>query len=260
MCEPAALSVEMHGLELTSPAPALLIGPAIGTTAQMWHPVLPYLTDLRVILYSHRGHGGSQAPSGPYALTDLVGDLLAVMDQLGIDTAHHVGAGLGGLVAMQLALTGPERVSSLTTVASSAHPGDRDSWLERAAAARAHGLAPMSAASMQRWFTADFQEDPAAREVQLAFLGVDPQGYAGCCEALADVDLRSGLGAITVPTLVLAGDSDEELPLPHSEAIAAGIPGARLEVVEHSAHLPPTQQPRAVAELLRAFLGLPRLG
>ncbi len=255
--QPARLSVELHGLQLSSDTSALVLGPAIGTTAQMWHPVLPYLTDVPVVLYSMRGHGGSEFGPGPYSLSELADDVVAVMDQLGLGRAHHAGVSLGGMVAMELGLRHPERVRSLCIIASSAHPGNRDSWIERAATAREHGLAGLADASMERWFTADFLEDPEARATHLAFLGVEPEAYAACCEALADIDLRAELGAVTAPTLVIAGADDQALPPAHSQVIADAIPGATMATVAGCAHLPPTQQPRAVAELLRGFLGLP---
>lgn len=252
-----ALSVELHGLELTADAPAILLGPALGTTAEMWHPVLPYLTDARVVIYSPRGHGGSNTPDGPYTIAELADDAAHVLEMCGLESAHHAGVSLGGMIALQLAVSRPETVQSVIAIASSAHPGDPQKWLDRAATVRADGMAPLAQGALDRWFTADFLEDPAARAAQQSLLGVEPEGYAGCCEAISTFDLRGQLGSIEVPTLVLAGADDEALPLPHSEAIAAGVPNSELHIVRHSAHLPPTQQPRAVADRLRAFLGLP---
>ncbi|MFV0458888.1 MAG: alpha/beta fold hydrolase [Actinomycetales bacterium] len=253
------LSVELHGRELSADVPVLVLGPSLGTTAAMWHPVLPYLQDVRVAIYSLRGHGGSQTPPGPYTLDDLVADVVGVMEQLSLPRAHQVGVSLGGMVALGLATTRPDLVESVVPVASSAHPRNRDQWLQRAAEVRAHGMAAVADSSLQRWFTDDFQSDPEARTAHQNLLAVEAEGYAGCCEALADIDLRQQVTGIEVPALVLAGEQDPAFGPEHAEALRGSLPGARLTVIEHSAHLPPTQQPRAVADALRDFLGLPAI-
>ena len=76
------------------------------------------------------------------------------------------------------------------------------------------------------------------------------EGYAGCCEALAVMDLRDGLSSITAPTLVLAGADDPATPPDKAEAIAAAIPDARLDVVSGAAHLANIEQPEQVSRLL----------
>ena len=82
----------------------------------------------------------------------------------------------------------------------------------------------------------------------------DPEGYAGCCEAIAAMDLRAGLAAVGAPTLVLAGAADPATPPEHGAVIAARIAGARLRVLPDAAHLAAVSRPREVtAELLAHF-------
>jgi 3-oxoadipate enol-lactonase len=76
------------------------------------------------------------------------------------------------------------------------------------------------------------------------------EGYAGCCEALAAMDLRVDLPAISAPTLVIAGGDDPATPPSHAEAIVAAIPTARLEVVADAAHLANIEQPERITRLL----------
>ena len=117
-------------------------------------------------------------------------------------------------------------------------------------------------------FTADFQDlitryawgeiwarpglDRRTRScITLAMLLATPaEGYAGCCEAIAAMDLRAGLGSIAAPTLVVAGADDPATPPAHAEAIVAAIPAARLEVVAGAAHLANIEQPQRVTRLL----------
>ena len=86
---------------------------------------------------------------------------------------------------------------------------------------------------MARWFTPTFAaaHPGVVDRCQAMLLSVPPEGYAGCCEAIAAMDLRPDLPRITAPTLVLAGADDPATPLPHAEAIASLVPQARLEVL-----------------------------
>ena len=76
------------------------------------------------------------------------------------------------------------------------------------------------------------------------------EGYAGCCEAIAAMDLRPMLTRIVAPTLVIAGADDQATPVAYSRAIAAAIPKARLAVVSGAAHLANLEQPERITKLL----------
>ncbi|WP_170825665.1 alpha/beta hydrolase, partial [Sphingobium sp. Ndbn-10] len=82
----------------------------------------------------------------------------------------------------------------------------------------------------------------------------DPQGYAGCCAAIRDMDMRRTVTLIEAPTLVIGGTKDPATPPPHSEALGRSIAGARLTMLE-AAHLANVEQPQAFAEAVTAFLG-----
>jgi 3-oxoadipate enol-lactonase len=80
------------------------------------------------------------------------------------------------------------------------------------------------------------------------------EGYAGCCEAIRDADLRSKLGAIRAPTLVVAGAEDPAAPVEEAQLIRDSIPDARLVVVEQAAHLANVEQPEAVTQAVLEHL------
>ena len=80
------------------------------------------------------------------------------------------------------------------------------------------------------------------------------EGYAGCCEALAALDLRSALPRMAAPTLVIAGAEDRATPPAHAEAIAAAVPNARLELLDGAAHLASVQCPEPVTRLIDEHL------
>ncbi len=78
----------------------------------------------------------------------------------------------------------------------------------------------------------------------------DAEGYASCCEAIAGLDVRAGLHGVTAPTLVIGGAQDPAIPARHSRAIAAAIPGARLEILDPGAHLVSVERAETVTELI----------
>ncbi len=90
--------------------------------------------------------------------------------------------------------------------------------------------------------------------MRAALLAVRPEGYAGCCEALAEMDLRNDLPAIAAPTLVIAGAEDPATPPAHGRLIADTVPGARFEIVPDAMHLANVERPEAVSALLTEFL------
>jgi 3-oxoadipate enol-lactonase len=109
---------------------------------------------------------------------------------------------------------------------------------------------------MERWLTARSRAEAPELEARLraTFLATPPEGYAGCCEAIRDMDLRPALAGIAAPTLVLAGAEDPATPPAWGEAIAAAIPDARLEVLAEAAHLANLEQPDALSSAVAGHL------
>ena len=240
-------------------APVLLLGGSLGTTLAMWEPQLPQLSAThRVIRFEHRGHGASPVPNGPYSIDALGEDVLAMMDRLGIRRAAYCGLSIGGMVGQWLAINAPDRIDSLILICTSAHLPPASAWQDRAAAVRAAGTPEVVADTvLSRWFTAPWAErhpDVISRYRQM-ISGIDPEGYAGCCEAIAGMDLRDGLDRISAPTLVLSGRQDPSIPPPHGEAIARAVAGARLEILDPGAHLLSVERPDDVTALIAGHLG-----
>jgi 3-oxoadipate enol-lactonase len=234
--------------------PTLLLGPSLGSTTAMWEPQVAALAEhFRVVRYDHRGHGGSPAPDGPYELADLGGDVLALLDALGVERSHVGGLSLGGMVAMWLAINAPERVDRLALLCTSAKLGPPSMWQERATAVREAGATSVIAdAVVERWLTAAYaQAHPdLVASLRAMVASIDPVGYAACCGAIERMDLLDELPGIAAPTLVLAAREDPATPPEHAEAIASRIDGARLEVLDDAAHLANVQHPDTVTALL----------
>lgn len=240
-------------------APALLLSNSLGTTTGIWDDLVPLLTQrFFVVRYDHRGHGDSTATPGPYDIELLGRDALAVLDALELPAASVCGLSLGGSVATWLAVHEPERVDRLVLCCCVPRFGDASSWTERAALVREHGPASLLDVLMGRWFSPGFSDPGGAMRarVQAMLAGVDPEGYAGCCEALALMDLGDDLGRIGAPTLVLAGALDPTAPPVAAAGMAAGIASAGLVVLADAAHLAPVEQrDRAVEAIVSHLCG-----
>ncbi|CAM2936042.1 3-oxoadipate enol-lactonase [Prescottella defluvii] len=251
---PCALHHELHG-DPAAP-PVLLLG-SLGSDLHMWDPQIRALSArAHVIAVDHRGHGGSPAPTGPYTIADLGGDVIALLDTLGLDAVHFVGLSLGGAVGQWLAAHHPQRVQTLTVMCTAAQFAPAGPWLDRAAAVRADGVTAIAESVVGRWFTPELaQRDPelVARHVEMVS-GTSDEGYAACCEALSQWDGRADLARIAAPTLVIAAEQDGPTPPSALQAIADGIAGAELHVLSPGAHLANVEQAGAVTRLIERHI------
>jgi 3-oxoadipate enol-lactonase len=239
-------------------APVLLLSGSLGTTLDMWDPQVPALSaSHRVIRFEHRGHGGSPVPTGPYTIEELGRDVVTMLDRLNLSRVSYCGLSIGGMVGQWLAINAPERIDRLILLCTAPYLPPAAAWHERAAAVREAGTPEVVAdAVIGRWFTADYaasHHDVVAR-YRAMISGIDPEGYAGCCEAIAGMDLRAGLPGVTAPTLVVSARQDPSIPPEHGEAIAAAIPGARIEILDPGAHLASVERADAVTALIAEHL------
>lgn len=244
-----SVPVELHHVEAgAADAPPILLAPSVGTTLAMWEPQVAALArHHRVVRFDTRGHGGSPVPAGPYTLADLVGDVVALADRLGLEQFAYAGVSLGGAVGQLLAASHPERVSSLLLCATGPSFGPPEPWHERAARVRAEGMEWLVEQTRDRWFTPRFVREQAqtAQALLGAFVRTPPEGYAACCEALADCDLLPELSRVTAPTRVIAGADDPVSGPEVGGLLARAIPDADLVVLDDAAHLVNVARPEA---------------
>lgn len=228
--------------------PPLVLIHALGLDLRMWSEVIPLLADqFRVIAYDLRGFGAASGAPVANGLADYAADLLALLDQIHIDKAHIVGLSLGGSIALQLALSDPARVETLTLAATTAWPFD--SFTKRAEAAERDGMQAQVSPSLTRWFR---PEDLAmggwavryARDaVERAFVADWVAGW----RALASVNTGKRLADLRVATHIIAG----ELDVSTSPALMRGfldIPGATYEEIANAPHMISLVCPKALAQ------------
>jgi 3-oxoadipate enol-lactonase len=246
-----------YELEGPAAAPALLLLHSLGADAGMWAPQLRGWTQrFRVLRPEVRGHGSS-APGGvpELSIERLARDALAVLDAAQIRCAHWCGLSLGGMTALWAAIHQPERVARLVLCDTSAHLPPPSLWQSRLEAARRDGMAALVPGIIERWFTASFRAcSPEQVEPIRAMLRrVDPWSYAAACAAIRDMDQRAELGRIGAPTLVVCGEQDPATPLPHSQLLCEGIPGAQL-VLLRASHLSNVEAAQDFTAAVEAFL------
>ena len=248
---------ELHWQASGDPdAPALLLSNSLGTRLEMWADQLgPFSERFHVLAYDSRGHGRSDAPGGGYTIERLGRDALAVLDAAGVKSAHFAGVSKGGMVGQWLGVHAPARIDSLVLANTAAVMGPPESWDQRIAAVSESGMATLADAVVERWFTPEFRKaSPRQVEtIRTMLLETPPQGYAGCCAAIRDMDQRADLPRITAPTLVVAGSRDPATPMDKAEEIAALTPGAVLASLE-AAHLSNIEQAQAFTRLVIEFL------
>jgi 3-oxoadipate enol-lactonase len=214
----------------------------------------------RVVVVDNRGVGRSDVPPGPYDLVVMAADAVAVLDHAGFRDTHVVGVSMGGILAQILAVAYPERVRSLVLTATSCrhHPWRRELLADWDEVARHQGMRALLGRSM-RWLIGPRSRRRFGLTVGLLaqlILSARPEAFAAQVQAILGMDdsLREALGAVAVPTLVVAGTQDILTPVGDSEELAELIPGARLAVISGAAHGFVAEQAREYNRLLTEFL------
>ncbi|HTM78730.1 MAG TPA: 3-oxoadipate enol-lactonase [Devosia sp.] len=237
-------------------APVLALVNSLGTDARIWDVVIALLAPhYCIVSYDKRGHGLSDAPTGDHTIAQHTGDLVGLLDHLGIARVALAGVSVGGLIAQDFAVRYPQRLTALVLCDTAAQIGTDAIWNARIAAVRGPGLASIVEPVMERWFTPSYRQQ---RPVDLAgwsnmFLRMPAEGYAGTCAALRDADLTEAVAGIAAPTLVLVGDQDLSTPPELVRATAERIPKARFQTIAGAGHLPMIEQPEVLVAALQQF-------
>lgn len=204
---------------------ALLHG--LGQTPQSWQEQVTTMpAGFKAVAPWLRGLRPGRAEE--FSVEGAADDVLALLNQHGVEQMDLVGVSLGAMVALDAAVRAPETVAHLVLAAGQVNP-------------------PRSVMRMQRLV---FSMVPARR---LAAMGVEKGRFLQALDQAAGVDYRSRLGQVTARTLVLVGGNDKA-NLPAARALAAGIPGARLEIMDGVGHQPNVEDPEAFNALLWPFL------
>jgi 3-oxoadipate enol-lactonase len=233
----------------------LLLIHSLGADTRMWVEQLPFFAEVRrVVAPDLPGHGRSGANDRDYSIEDLGQDMIDIADAAGFDTFDVCGISLGGMIAMWLAVNHPQRVTRLVACNTAAKIGTESSWNERIEAVREGGMESIRDAVIPRFVTPELAgtRPHVMDQIHAMFDSIDPIGYAGCCAALRDGDLRDSVAQIACPTLIIAGDRDISTTPEMVRELHDSIPASRMELLADAAHLSNLDQP---AEFTRVVLG-----
>lgn len=169
---------------------------------------------------------------------------------------------MGGMIGQTLALKAPDRLSSLVLCDTSSRvPAEaKAQWDDRIRTAEAQGMEPLVEPTIGRWFTAPFRERrrDVVDRVRAMIRATNPQGYAGCCHAIAGLNLTDRLSAIRLPTLIVVGEEDPGTPVAAARAIHEQIKGSELTIIPSASHLSNMEQPEAFTAAVTGFLARQR--
>ena len=245
--------------EVSGSGPWLTLSHSLCCDASMWAPQLaalePHFTVLR---FDTRGHGQSDAPAGAYTFGQLTDDVIGLLDALKIERTHFCGLSMGGMIGQHLALKAPGRIDRLVLADTTSRlpPESRALWPERIRIVGEQGTGALAQSTLERWFTPPYR---AAHPEVMARIGgliraTPVDGYAGCAQAIAQIDITGRLHDVKAPTLVVVGAEDGGTPPALSREIAEAIPGARLEIIPGASHLSNIEQAEVFNKLLLDFL------
>jgi 3-oxoadipate enol-lactonase len=245
-----------YDLEGDERLPVVALCHSLGTNRRLWDPQMPgLLRHFRVLRYDVRGHGATDVPPGPYTIESFAEDFLSLLDALSIERAHFCGVSLGGFIGQWLGANAPERIGALVLANTAARSGTAEGWNDRVAQVCQNGLQCIEAASLGRWFTADFMARDSATidRVRRMLLSTPVDGYAATCEAIRDMDLRPLAPMIARPTLVISGASDASTPPSDAAWLADAIPRAE-HLMLPAAHLANLEAAEEFTEAVIDFL------
>jgi len=249
---------EIHGAE---GAPWLTFSHSLACSLRMWDGQVAELKDrFRILAYDTRGHGGSEAPKGPYSLDMLAEDLRQLLEHLKIRKTHYVGLSMGGMIGQALVLKEPGLFDRVV-LADTGHtqtPETRKQWEERIRTAETKGMQPLVQPTLERWFTKDFMDKPIVKSIGDLIRSTPVPGYVGCCQAISNLNTTARLKEIKRPVLAIAGEQDAAAP--GTRYIGENVPGARLVMLAGAAHIANIEQAEAFNRALREFLSSPATG
>ena len=245
--------------EQSGHGPAVILIHGLSLDHRMWAPQVDALSrHFRVVRYDVRGFGQSDPAQAGH---DPVADLLGLMQHLHIRRARLVGMSMGGAIAVDFALTHPDRVASLVLIAGNIngfpHPHFGERFAPVFGAGRAGNLDSAKALWLRDPLVVPVHDSAAVATTVRTIIADCP------CRQFADPRLMpvaatpaafGQLESVAVPTLAINGESDDPDMLAIADAVEHRVPEARRLVVPDAGHLVNLEQPAAVNEALLAFL------
>ena len=237
---------QLHYEEHGEGEPMLLLHGALGTAQRHFQHLIPALSPhFRVVACDLRGHGQTQHPRGPITLDHFLGDVIGLMDALGILGAHFVGYSMGGYLALALHLRQPERVRSIVFHAVKYY------WTPESIREMVAGFDPDVMLAKQPKLAAILQADHGTERWKMLLADLTPfqQGFDGPA-LLTDADF----GRASCPILATLGDRDELIPLDEVIRLRKANKTSELAIMPNTRHPIQTVNPELFSWLVRDFI------
>ena len=256
-----ANGIELFYEESGAGEPLLLIA-GFACDHTNWCKLAPLLASTnRLITFDNRGVGQSSSPETRYSIRQMAQDTIGLLDAIGLDYVHVAGHSMGGQIALELALTWPERVKSLMLLAACAKMEERGKAVIELWGDLPKLVDPVTAIRLSLpWiYTTRFYAKPGAIDevIQEILANPFPSTVSGIYQqsrAITSYDASARLREIKCPTLVVVGDEDILGGVSQSADLARGIPRAQLVVLKQAAHSLLTESYQATAASMSDFL------
>jgi pimeloyl-ACP methyl ester carboxylesterase len=251
--------IDRIAVEVTGEGEPVVCIHGLGGSSNNWTPVAQAFGNFKLIRIDLPGSARSSRVEGPLSIERFAQSVISVCSRLGITRAHFVGHSLGTIVCFQIAATEPRLVKSLALFGPLLCPPDsaRPNIHARAAKARSEGAEGMQLIAdgivNSATATNTRRERPVAvAMVRESLMRQDPEGYARCCEALANASAPA-VEAISCPTLLITGDEDGVAPPQAVRGIAEKIVGSRTIVYAQCGHWTTFEKPEECLRDLKEF-------
>jgi len=240
--------------------PAVLLLHGIGGNHTVWNDVIPGLSkEFLVLAPDLRGHGRTEAPPGShYTFGEMTGDVVRLLDDQGVSSAHMIGLSGGALLALRLTLDHPERARSLTMVSGLAYTDAHtravaERWSETYTkeGPDRFALRLLKDLYYPDWIEANLDFADALREQ------VKQQDFTPAvrwAKSMGSFDERERIASVARPTLIVQAMDDQVVDASHGRILRQSIPGAQIRILAETGHVVPVERPKELLDTLLAFL------
>ena len=240
-------------------APRIVLIHSLALDRSIWDGVAARLeNDAAILTFDCRGHGRSERRAGAFTAELFARDLAELLDHVGWQSATVAGCSMGGCVALAFSGLYPERANRLGLIDTTALYDAKAAtqFRDRAAAARAKGMAGLIDFQDARWFSDQFRasQPELVKRAADVFLANDVECYAASCALLADADLRPYLASFRMPVAIVVGEEDYATPVGMARHLHEAIPQSTLTILPRARHLTPIECPEVIASELLALV------
>jgi 3-oxoadipate enol-lactonase len=238
-------------------APWVVFSNGLATNFSMWDQQVEVLKGShQVLCYDQRGHGRTEAPTGPYSFDTLIADAVGLFDALDIKKAHWVGLSIGSDTGLGMAQHHPDRVDRLVVCGSAcaSSPASAQQWEELIALAKKGGMEALVERLVERWFANPATAAAYVDKIRQIIRVTPANGFIGCAAALVAYDFRMALSHLKRPVMLIVGNQDAHNAAA-MRALRKALPNTRLTELTGASHLCNIDQPKTFNRSITDFLG-----